>query len=162
MKLNLDTLPFGRSALEVEETFPVEDGEGGWSGLSAGGELTVDNTESRVLIAGVLAVSCPAVCDRCLEAFELAYEAGVDIQIIRAKPGTPGEEPPDTWILYQVRGEVDLDEPLREAALLDLPIKRVCREECLGICPSCGADRNQKDCDCPRESTDPRWDGLDP
>ncbi|MDO9172905.1 MAG: DUF177 domain-containing protein [bacterium] len=161
MKLNLDTLPFGRSALEVEETFHVEDEEGGGDGLSVRGELAVDNVDSRVLVAGVLAVSCPAVCDRCLEAFTMAYEAGVDIQIIRAKPGAPDEESPDTWILYQARGEVDLDEPLREAALLDLPIKRVCREDCLGFCPTCGADRNLKDCDCPREPADPRWDGLD-
>ncbi len=161
MKLNLDTLPFGRSALEVEQTFLVVDEEGGGTGLTVVGELAVDNVDSRVLVAGVLAVSRPAVCDRCLEAFTLAYEAGVDIQIIRTKPGTPGEEAPDTWILHQARGEVDLDEPLREAALLDLPIKRVCREDCLGICPTCGAERNRKDCDCPREPADPRWDGLD-
>jgi uncharacterized protein len=83
------------------------------------------------------------------------------LQVVRAKPRTPDEEPPDAWILYQVRGEVDLDEPLREAALLDLPIKRVCRDDCLGICPDCGADRNVKDCDCPREPVDPRWAGLD-
>lgn len=123
--------------------------------MSVRGELAVDNVDSRVLVAGVLAVSSPAVCDRCLEAFTLAYEAGVDIQIIRAKSGTRDEESPDTWILYQARGEVDLDVPLREAALLDLPIKRVCREDCLGFCPACGADRNLKDCDCPREPADP-------
>ena len=102
MKLNLDTLPFGRSALEVEETFLVEDEEGGGNGLTVRGELTVDNTDSRVLVAGVLASSGPAVCDRCLETFAMAYEAGVDIQIIRTKPGAPDEESPDTWILHQV------------------------------------------------------------
>ncbi len=161
MKLNLDNLPFGRSTLEVEATFLVEDEEEGGGGLSVRGELAVDNVDSRILVTGALAVSCQSVCDRCLEAFGLVYEAGVDIQIVRTKAGTPDEDQPDTWTLHQARGEVDLDGPLREAALLDLPFKRVCREDCLGYCPTCGADRNQKDCVCPREPTDPRWDGLD-
>jgi len=161
MKLNLDNLPFGRSALEVEATFPAADGEDGGVGLSVRGELTVDNADSRVLVGGELAVACEAVCDRCLEPFALTYPASVDIQIVRTKAAAPDEDQPDTWVLHQVRGEVDLDGPLREAAWLDRPYKLICREDCLGICPNCGADRNQKDCDCPREAADPRWDGLD-
>ena len=161
MKLNLDNLPFGRSALEVEATFPAEDGEDGGAGLSVRGELAVDNTDSRVLVGGELAVACEAVCDRCLEPFALTYAASVDIQIVRTKAAAPDEDQPDTWVLHQVRGEVDLDGPLREAAWLDRPYKLICREDCLGICPACGADRNLKDCDCPREPADPRWDGLD-
>jgi uncharacterized protein len=56
--------------------------------------------------------------------------------------------------------EIVVDEEIRETVLLDVPIRAICREECLGICASCGANRNSGKCNCPAESADPRWAGL--
>lgn len=74
--------------------------------------------------------------------------------------------------LYQVRptseeafafdGEqLDLGPMVREVVLMELPPAPLCREDCAGICPTCGADRNQAPCDCEQELGDPRWAGLD-
>ena len=62
---------------------------------------------------------------------------------------------------YALEGEeVDLAGPLRDNLLLELPSTVLCREECAGLCPACGADRNTTDCGCDLTVPDPRWDAL--
>jgi len=55
---------------------------------------------------------------------------------------------------------IDLGPLVRDAIVLELPMAPLCREDCRGLCPQCGADRNESECDCvaPR---DPRWANLD-
>ncbi|MFZ9157663.1 MAG: YceD family protein, partial [Ilumatobacteraceae bacterium] len=57
--------------------------------------------------------------------------------------------------------QIDLATMVRESVLLDLPDSPVCRPDCAGLCPACGADRNLGDCGCRIETPDPRWAGLD-
>ncbi len=56
---------------------------------------------------------------------------------------------------------VDLEPLARESLVLDLPLAPLCREDCRGLCPTCGADLNQGDCDCPPAEPDARWAALD-
>jgi uncharacterized protein len=56
--------------------------------------------------------------------------------------------------------EIDLGPALREQVLLALPPSPLCTEECKGLCPTCGADLNERDCGHRPESTDPRWQAL--
>ena len=56
---------------------------------------------------------------------------------------------------------VDLEPLARESLILDLPLAPLCRDDCRGLCPTCGADLNQGACDCPVETVDPRWAALD-
>lgn len=56
--------------------------------------------------------------------------------------------------------KIDLDPILREQVLLALPMNLVCRETCRGLCPVCGENLNEKQCQCEREVLDPRWMAL--
>jgi uncharacterized protein len=60
---------------------------------------------------------------------------------------------------YELPG-LELEEILREQVLLQLPMQRVCSEDCKGICPVCGANRNETDCHCETHSADDRWSAL--
>ena len=63
--------------------------------------------------------------------------------------------------LYPIVDEtIDLGPLARDAVVLELPMAPLCREDCAGLCPQCGANRNEGDCGCvaPR---DPRWANLD-
>jgi uncharacterized protein len=161
MKLNLDTLAFGRSAEDVDETYRLDLEEGDAGEVRIRGELTVDNTEGRVVIGGTLESVGKADCDRCLLPFDMVYQADVSIVVVRegvefadmAEEGT-------VWTEHQARGVIDLGPPLREAALLTMPQKMICRDDCRGICVHCGANRNEADCACDQDIVDPRWDGL--
>jgi uncharacterized protein len=159
MKLNLDSRPPGHSELAVDERIPLETDDADTPELGVSGSLSVDNAGDRVLIRGTLQVQAAAVCNRCLGDFTQAYPAELTVEIVRmGRAGT--EEPDEIWVIHQAQGEVDLGDVLREAALLARPLKQVCDEECRGLCPVCGGNRNQTDCDCSDETTDPRWDAL--
>ena len=57
-------------------------------------------------------------------------------------------------------GGMELEDILREQVLLALPMQRVCSDVCKGICPVCGKNRNETECDCKLESHDDRWGAL--
>ena len=55
---------------------------------------------------------------------------------------------------------VDLTKLIKDAILLDLPVKIVCTEDCQGLCAQCGTNLNKGECDCTDDSIDPRWAKL--
>jgi uncharacterized protein len=73
----------------------------------------------------------------------------------------PANEPPEDDDMYPIVDDrVDLGPLVRDAIVLELPMAPLCRDDCAGLCPVCGANRNEGDCGCvaPR---DPRWANLD-
>jgi len=68
---------------------------------------------------------------------------------------------PDVYSLDARADEIDLRPAVREQWLLAVPGFLVCSEECKGLCPTCGADLNAGECECPPVvSVDSRWDAL--
>jgi uncharacterized protein len=55
---------------------------------------------------------------------------------------------------------LELKDVFREYVLLTLPLQRVCREDCKGLCPVCGHSRNQSECQCQAGKVDDRWAAL--
>jgi len=66
----------------------------------------------------------------------------------------------ETEIGYYVGEGMDLEDSLREQILLAVPIKTLCRYDCKGLCPTCGANRNEQPCGCDQSKPDPRWAAL--
>ena len=163
MKLNLKKLEDGRhrfqvgldpKAHELPQCGPIR------------GSLVADKTGTVVVVSGVLEFTARLDCSRCLNEFsqdiaqtlELCYSPGSDAAFTKDKTV---ELTPDALTSVQFRGtEIDLWPEIREAVLLALPLKPLCREDCPGLCPECGKDLNLGKCGCSRESTDPRWEKL--
>ncbi len=158
MKLDLDRQESGRSGLPVEGDLELALGDGRVDHASIRGELVVDNVESRFLVNGVLQAEGRAECGRCLAEFDLRWEVPVEIIVLRDVDTDEGEG--DSLVIRQRAGEVDLVDALRESAVLAYPQAAVCRDDCRGLCPQCGIDRNTGTCTCADEDIDPRWAGL--
>jgi uncharacterized protein len=63
---------------------------------------------------------------------------------------------------YPLHGDqIDLEPLARDAVLLELPLTPLCSEDCQGLCPTCGANRNEGDCGHTITPTDSRWAALD-
>ena len=56
--------------------------------------------------------------------------------------------------------ELDLCEAVQEQVIMALPVRPLCREDCRGLCPVCGADLNEESCTCAEKTVDPRWKAL--
>ena len=103
-------------------------------------------------------------CDRCLRSVAIPVEAGFDVTYLPAEDYISSEAAElreEDLSLSVFDGEtIDVDELVREQLLLALPARALCNEECKGLCPRCGADRNLKQCGCEDREIDPRWAGL--
>jgi uncharacterized protein len=88
--------------------------------------------------------------------FALDYISGRDYESSAAAELTEAE-----MSLSVFDGEaIDVDEIVKEQILLAVPSRVLCREDCKGICPACGIDRNTGECSCVTDNTDPRWAAL--
>ena len=103
-------------------------------------------------------------CARCLEPVEhrlagdydvLFRPLGVDRTDRERSIGASEAE-----IGYYQDGGLPLEDVLREQVLLSLPSRTLCREDCQGICPHCGANRNSDPCSCETAPADVRWSAL--
>ena len=89
-----------------------------------------------------------------------AEEGGQPVDLMVLRDTHSDETEGETVLILQRDGEVDLSESLREFAALAYPQTTVCREDCRGLCATCGADLNDGPCGCVEEPVDPRWEGL--
>ena len=95
-------------------------------------------------------------CARCLETFAQPLDLHLEAQF-----GLPSTKPHgETIFPIGPKGVLDLTEALREQVLLELPMRPLCKPDCLGLCPVCGKNLNEGPCDCVKETIDPRLAGL--
>ncbi len=102
-----------------------------------------------------------APCRRCLDESENEIHLEKDLYVRRQAEQADEEEPDDDYLVIDLHErEVDLRETIREHLLLEVPAYPLCTDECRGLCPACGKNLNEGDCDCREDSIDPRWDAL--
>ena len=98
-------------------------------------------------------------CRRCLG--DAVGHVSEEAHLIFAEAGAEGvEDDPDVYILGDTASELDLRPAIREQWLLNVPGYALCRDDCKGLCPTCGAELNLGDCGCASRSADPRWAAL--
>jgi uncharacterized protein len=97
-------------------------------------------------------------CRRCLTEVTQPVREEVHSLFVDAGDAEVGEDP-DAYRLAPRAMAVDLRPAVREQWLLGVPEFALCRADCRGLCPRCGADLNAGPCGCPPE-TDRRWDAL--
>ncbi len=102
-------------------------------------------------------------CSRCLEDFAFPLKCHLDVHYIPSPDQLPEEIELEAEELdestYQGE-EIDITPEIRDQLLLSLPLKPLCKEDCLGLCPKCGANLNLERCDCTVEKRDHRFDAL--
>ena len=103
-------------------------------------------------------------CARCIEPVDIPLSSEFDL--IFRPIGADSEAPersitaPETEIGYYQEDSLALEDVLREQVLLALPVRTLCKPDCKGLCPRCGANRNLQPCNCDAGPSDPRWEAL--
>jgi uncharacterized protein len=118
----------------------------------------------EIHVQGDLRVTVNAPCDRCLEPVSLPIASPFDLVYMPASEASDGgedeiDEDAVEVGFYEGNG-LPLNDVLREVILLALPMQLVCNEDCKGICPVCGQNRNQHECTCQATAVDHRWSKL--
>jgi len=115
-------------------------------------------------LAGGVQTRLELPCSRCLEPFSWPIDSSFDLRY-QPHAANTGEdevevEEDDLTTAFYEHGQIDLRQLMREQFYLALPMKPLCRPDCKGLCPSCGADLNQGACECRIEWADPRLAAL--
>lgn len=137
-----------------ETTFPEP--------ISVVGTLT--KTGNNLVLHATMSTNVRLECGRCLAShleritaeFEVLYQwtdRGVPVKFIR-------EEADEVETIDYDAQQIEIGWRVEEAIHLALPLKPLCREDCRGLCPICGADLNETTCRCRRDVEDPRWLAL--
>lgn len=119
------------------------------------GELRLSRTAQGLYAAGALRASTLVDCVRCLTPFDQPLTVVFDDLFVY--PPSRANEP---LLAIPETGLLDLTPLAREYFLLDMPLRPLCRPECRGLCPECGADWNNTECEHVSSAVDPRLQGL--
>jgi len=148
--------------LEGKEHFGIDQSDCALTGsVKVWGKLT--KLEREVCFAGYVEAPLLVTCTRCLKPFPLQVKNKVQAHFVpRVKHSLPGSEVEisETDIEKEVYEEdrIDLHGPIRDQILLEVPLILLCQENCKGICPECGSDRNCDPCECKNDvEIDPRF-----
>ncbi len=145
-----------------EELNPVDERVKLTAPATVNGKVRLSGNE--VFVNGHFDTRAQVECDRCLKPIELPVSADFELEYIT------GSEYESTAVAELTEAEMsvavfdgealDVDEIVKEQILLAVPTRVLCGEDCKGICPECGVDRNTGECNCETKEIDPRWAAL--
>ncbi len=131
------------------------------------GSVTLMRTSQGILATGKLQTTLRMTCRRCLELSDVEVELSLEeefhpvVRIAEAPPldDVPDEEHDEALVIDE-HHILDLREVIRQGLWLAAPMEALCRSDCRGLCPRCGANRNLGECHCGEAAIDPRWTAL--
>jgi len=156
MELKLHELREGQSHLDVE--LPADSLGITPEDVTVEGPLRVhlslDRRGDEIWIRGKVHTIALQQCSRCLVDFSEILELEFEVfcaKLPQARTMSPkGLDEEDGGVHFHDGQVLSIDGEIREAVLLGLPMRPLCREDCAGLCPRCGEDRNQGPCRCVR------------
>jgi uncharacterized protein len=128
------------------------------------GEVWLTRTDRGILVKARLNTELRVTCGRCLGMFSYPVPVNFEeeyfpvVDVVNGRSLSLPDEP--GCFTIDEHHILDLTEAVRQYALLALPMKLLCRQDCAGLCPTCGRNLNQGACDCPPQGLDPRFSKL--
>lgn len=150
-----------RETFKFKEEFPVRGPEG--EDIPCRAAVTAESTRTggNYLLEGAIEADISSECSRCLKTFDFKVVTEFKLMLQRGGKMDGGAEEEDFVLMSESQeGDFDIFPAVREAIVLEMPIKYLCAESCAGICPSCGMDLNEGACSCGEKAVDPRWGPL--
>ena len=166
MRIELENLESGKGEFahvyQPEDLNPVDERINLTEPATVSGKVRLAVNE--VFVNGHVETRAQVECDRCLQPVELPIDTDFALDYIPGSEYESGQAVELTEAEMSVSvfdGEViDVDEIVKEQIVLAVPTRMLCRDDCKGICPECGSDRNSGDCSCSTNDIDPRWAAL--
>lgn len=124
----------------------------------------IRRSRGRLHVNGQVAAQVQVECDRCLKLVDLPVDSKFKLEYVtpedyQAQQAVELAEEDLDFAVFD--GDViDIDELVAEELMLAVPAHVLCKDNCKGVCPACGADRNLLECSCEIAEVDPRWAGL--
>ena len=165
MQINVaQQLSSAMGAVKEHDVNVVMDVTGGGNTSLVKGKVSLTRTDRGILVKGVLDTGVELTCSRCLGIFQCPLALDIEEEYfptVDVASGAPLPLPDESGLFtIDANHELDLTEAVQQYALLAMPMKPLCRQDCAGLCPVCGQNLNQGACKCLPREADPRWAEL--
>ncbi len=122
-------------------------------------DLELSKANSQIVMNAKLKVGARFECDRCTAEFNTDLSA--EYKMVYLADESP-EESDSVNIAYLSHDadKIDISGEVRDYAMLAIPMKKLCSDNCKGLCPKCGKDLNKGSCECSKNEIDDRWQPL--
>ena len=123
-------------------------------------EVELEKTARQLFLRVEVSSGGLFTCDRCLDEFPREMATSFSITYVMDGRSAEGLDKEEVQVLSPDTNIIDIGDDVRQYAMLALPQKLLCREDCAGLCPTCGVNKNRTPCSCQADETDPRWTVL--
>ena len=121
--------------------------------------LTASRIGNMIEVKGKFNAEVRLTCSRCLNEYETTLKSHFNLTYVSQLPkeGEDAEQEEieisaqEMGLIYFQGDEINLQDGIQEQVVMAFPIRALCRENCQGLCPTCGADLNQGECGCQRK-----------
>lgn len=122
-------------------------------------KVNLSKYHNQIIIEAATSVNAELECDRCVQMYPAQIESRYKMVYLHDQPEGDNDSVDVTYISKDT-DKIDITEDVREYLLLEVPIKKLCKEDCKGLCPRCGKNLNDGQCSCKPEDVDIRWKPL--
>ena len=123
--------------------------------------VVLDKFENQIIIDVETGITADLTCDRCAADFQSVINSKYKmVYLFQSNFSESEDEKEDIVYLHPDTDKIELDSDVRDFAILAVPMKRLCSENCKGLCPRCGENLNDGSCNCDEKIIDPRWESL--
>jgi uncharacterized protein len=127
-------------------------------------DLSIYRVESKFVLNGAFKGALLVFCDRCLDSYRQEIESEFSYFLVPATNDNEHDElelmEDDMEVVFINDDKVNLNEVIREQLFLSLPVKCLCRPNCLGLCVKCGCNLNENSCECKTAQGHPAFASL--
>jgi uncharacterized protein len=121
--------------------------------------FNIEKIGRNIFINSDIRTKADFLCDRCGELFNKEMVESVRL-IYTYDEHMADREDDDVYVISESTTTIDVSDPIRQTLLIAVPQKKLCQNNCKGLCDKCGANLNVESCDCHTDSMDPRWEAL--
>jgi uncharacterized protein len=127
-------------------------------------QLSIQKSGDEFFCLGELETSVNLICSRCLSNFDAHMRNNLDFIVCSEETHLERQsealDDEDYVFIQGAELQADISDIVRQSIILGVGLKPLCSENCQGLCPTCGANRNEQQCDCRPQTIDPRWEAL--
>lgn len=121
--------------------------------------VKMDKSHHQIVLDCGVHANAKLICDRCGEEYEADLENEFKLFYLFDRNDVD-EDDDDVFYLAPDENKINLDQPVKDYAILSIPLKKLCSDQCKGLCPHCAKNLNYGSCNCDNETTNPIWDKL--
>lgn len=121
-------------------------------------DFKLNKFNNQIVLTGNIKLNAKLTCDRCLTDYNVTLNPNYQmVYFLGGQPDEPTENESNLLYIPIDADKINLSDDIRDYSILSIPMKKLCKEDCKGLCTKCGKNLNEGSCNCSKEEIDERW-----